>query len=86
MTKTTFSGPGVILVLDTSDPDTPAMVYDSNRDNLSATYHCALDMGELSGHPGTLQLSEMALNWLEKFESEVDRAYNEARKGLEEYQ
>lgn len=38
-------GPGGIVLLLSDDPDTPAMVYESTKQQYSSTYDCALSVG-----------------------------------------
>lgn len=64
------------LVIDTSDSDTPAIVYyDGTR--LSSTYDCALGTGFVDDE---YQLSAAEIDWLEKFRDEVEEAFEIARK------
>jgi len=74
-----FFGPGGIrLVLTTQDPDTPSMVYLKGR---SATFDCALDEG-VDGE----ELTQAQYGRLEGFQADSDAAYNEARRGMKEYE
>jgi hypothetical protein len=83
-------GPGgVCLHIDTSDPDTPAMVYSSMRKRASATFECAVNAGELTGHGNgeddSTYLSPGQQQWLEQFRPKVDEAFEVARRGMKEY-
>lgn len=81
------NGPeGIQLVIDTSDSDTPAMVY-SKKEKHSSTFHCATDNGVLAGNgrEGDYELSQEQLAWLETFTDDVDEAYTTARAGMPEY-
>lgn len=89
MDKQIIKVPGpnhVQLVLDPSDPDTPAMVYGGKpgRDGLgpcSATHACATGTGELEGNRDTITLTEAQVEFLEKDEigEKVDAIYATAR-------
>jgi hypothetical protein len=85
--KKTEDGPGGIqLVIDTSNPDTPAMVY-SEKQKHSSTFDCATGSGVLAGlgREEDLELDHEQLAWLDGFSDEVDEAYSAARAGLPEY-
>ena len=81
---TTFTvSPRVKLVLDTTDADTPAMVY-SKDEKYSATYHCATEVGILTGYKGDLDLSAGEMAALEGYVDLVDDAFEVARKDWKE--
>jgi len=65
----------VTLELDSTDYETPAMVYYKNA---SATYGFAIDTGIVTGSED-IDLPQNALQWLAGFEEEVDEIYNFAR-------
>ena len=80
MAKITHYGPGLLLIIDDTDSDTPAMVYDRKK-QFSATWHCATDTGELEG----VGLRSSQIEWLKMYEDEVDLAFNKARASNPEY-
>ena len=65
----------VTLELDSTDYDTPAMVYYKSG---SATYDFAVDYGVVT-HDEDINLPEKALQWLAEFEEQVSEIYNLAR-------
>lgn len=65
----------VTLELDSTDYDTPAMVYYKSG---SATYDFAIDAGIVFGSED-FDLPEKALQWLAGFEEQVNDIYNLAR-------
>lgn len=78
-------GPGgVVIQIDVTDPDTPALIWDSIKKCHSATYDCGMGTGELGCGDGP-QLTERQLDWLAQFEDQVNNAYEWARKDLPEY-
>lgn len=59
-------GPGGIrLVMNPNDHDTPCMVYFRDA---SATYHCAIDTGEVEGY----ELEAVVYNWLCEYQQMAD--------------
>lgn len=77
----TFFGPaGLKLVITTTDPDTPAMVYLKKS---SATFDCALGTGMVDD---TEDLTRAQSDWLEGYEDDVADAYDKARAGMPQYQ
>lgn len=74
-----YDGPGdILLQIDVSDADTPAIVWSADRRHTS-TYYCALDTGELDCGAGPY-LTREQLDWLAQYEDEVDAAFDIARK------
>jgi hypothetical protein len=65
----------VTLELDSTDYETPAMVYYRSG---SATYGFAIDTGIVCGNED-INLPKEALLWLAGFEEQVDEIYNLAR-------
>ena len=84
--KTTYKFQGIILELDTQDPDTPAMVWSGDR-KCSSTVDCALATGELDGNDGPYYLSVAQSQWLEGSanEARIDATFKAARGHLPEY-
>lgn len=82
MTTKFLNGPEIMVELDASqvypnDPGagTPAIVL--SHFGYSATYHCALDNGELENSRGQFKkLTKRQIEWLEKIQDEVDEFLN----------
>jgi hypothetical protein len=81
MNKRVIHGPhGITLVLDPTDPDTPAMVYGRAAGHeYSSTYDCAIGTGEIDD---AVTLTEEQVTWLEHQSDRVDLAYTLARPEL----
>lgn len=78
-------GPGGIVIdINSTDPDTPALVWDSVRRRYSSTYQCATEQGGIEDAPENLSTTQ--LDWLATFSDQVDRAFEIARRGMKQYQ
>lgn len=77
---TTFSLHDLKLVLDVTNPHTPAMVeMKLGGFTYSATYDVAVGMGELSGYDGEIALTNHQLEWLDTLASDVEEVFEMAR-------
>lgn len=66
----------VTLTIDKNDPDTPAMVA---VEGYTSTYNCCVATGCV-GDGDEIILNQNELDWLDVYASEVDAAFEEARK------
>ncbi len=77
-------GPGgIVIEIDSNDPDTPALVWDSIRRTRSSTYDCACSEGSIDD---IIDLGHEQLRWLEGFGAQVQKAFEIARRDLPQYQ
>lgn len=76
-------GPGgIVIEIDSNDPDTPAMVWDSLRKKRSSTYDCACSEGTIDDE---IELTEEQEWWLGSYAPTVAKAYEVARRDLPQY-
>lgn len=76
-------GPGgIVLEIDSNEPDTPALVWSNMRRKHSSTYDCACSEGTIDDQ---IELSQAQLDWLDKYTDIVARAYQRARRDLPQY-
>lgn len=76
-------GPGgIVLEVNSNDPDTPALVWLNMRRKQSSTYECACSEGTIDDQ---IDLTQKQLDWLDKYSDLVARAYQRARRDLPQY-
>jgi len=72
-----FTRGSLVIEIDPTDIDTPAMVYLVKKGKIvaSGTWHCVWAVGEIDGY----ELTEKQVRWIESFEDDVDAAFDIAR-------